>query len=68
VGPRVFSFSWQQVGKSEKQQFFASPKLAVQTQFLVGPISKICVQNVDQTLINCGWNKTQFQPQYQTVP
>ena len=40
----------------------------VQTQFLIGPISKIYVQNVYQTIINCGWNKTQFQPQYQTVP
>jgi len=29
--------------KSEKQQFSASSKPAVQTQFLVGPISKICV-------------------------
>jgi len=33
----------------------------------VGLISKICVQNVFQTAINCGWNKTRFQPQYQTV-
>jgi len=67
TGPWVFSFSWQQAS-NENQQFFASPKPVVQTQFLMGPISKICVQNVYQTVINCGWNKTQFQPQYQTIP
>ena len=31
----------------------------------MGPISKICVSNVYQMILNCGWNKTQFQPQYQ---
>jgi hypothetical protein len=68
VGHWVFSFSWQQAGKSKKDQYFASPKPAVQTQFLVGLISKICVQNVYQMVINCDWNKIQFQSQYQTIP
>jgi hypothetical protein len=52
--------------KSEKQQFFCFTKISG-IKFLVGPISKICIRNVYQTVINYGWNKTQFQPQYQTV-
>jgi hypothetical protein len=46
---------------NEKQQLFALAKTVVGPQFLVGPISKICVQMFNQTVINCGSNKTQFQ-------